>query len=585
MSAALAAVPKWLPASRISSIYWTGRNPDRVTPEEQRRLESLEERVAHLESVLQARMPEAPRSAPPSAAAPAAAHSSHILETALGLTWISRIGVITVVLALAFFFEYAFENHWISELGRVGLGLACGAAALFFGERLWRAGQLTYAQALTAAGVSFLYLSFWAAFALYQMLEQPAAFGLMFLTAGLAGVLALRYDGAAIASMALLSGYATPFLLGRISEPGPILGYLLVIAVAGLAFSDRRAWSGTAFTAFAGLWAAYGVWRAQLAAPPPFGLTLLFLTASLALFLAWPLWRVRRRRQILRVPDLLILAVNPGFYFAACYSLLERGYESYAGLLAVILAFVEAGAAQLLGNHDRRGNTLAVAMAWVLFVLAAPLQFAGYRVTIAWALEGAAIAWIGVRAEERRALYGSAAVFALVLLHLAFSETVMYATPASYTELINARFLTFFVSAAALCGTAWWIRRGTAAGSAYVASQIVLLWGLCLEILGWAARTAAPQDVASVASTALSVMIAVYAVLLVAAGVLWRHAPTRLLGMVFIGLVVAKLYLYDVWLLGQFYRMAAFAILGLLLLVMSYLYSRFRGSLEHWWRT
>jgi uncharacterized membrane protein len=57
-----------------------------------------------------------------------------------------------------------------------------------------------------------------------------------------------------------------------------------------------------------------------------------------------------------------------------------------------------------------------------------------------------------------------------------------------------------------------------------------------------------------------------------------------LLGAALIGLVVGKLYLYDVWLLGQFYRMAAFAILGVLLLAMSYFYSRFRGSVETWWR-
>jgi hypothetical protein len=30
--------------------------------------------------------------------------------------------------------------------------------------------------------------------------------------------------------------------------------------------------------------------------------------------------------------------------------------------------------------------------------------------------------------------------------------------------------------------------------------------------------------------------------------------------------------------------MAAFGILGVLLLVMSYFYSRFRGSVETWWR-
>jgi uncharacterized membrane protein len=87
-----------------------------------------------------------------------------------------------------------------------------------------------------------------------------------------------------------------------------------------------------------------------------------------------------------------------------------------------------------------------------------------------------------------------------------------------------------------------------------------------------------------VTSTSISVLAAAYAVLLVAAGVARRHAVTRVAGIVLIGLVVLKLYLYDVWLLGQFYRMSAFAILGVLLLAMSYLYSRFRGSLGNWWR-
>ena len=64
--------------------------------------------------------------------------------------------------------------------------------------------------------------------------------------------------------------------------------------------------------------------------------------------------------------------------------------------------------------------------------------------------------------------------------------------------------------------------------------------------------------------------------MLVGGGAARGHAITRICGIVLIGCVVAKLYLYDVWLLGQFYRMAAFAILGVLLLTMSYLYSRRR---------
>ena len=51
----------------------------------------------------------------------------------------------------------------------------------------------------------------------------------------------------------------------------------------------------------------------------------------------------------------------------------------------------------------------------------------------------------------------------------------------------------------------------------------------------------------------------------------------------FFGLVVAKLYLYDVWLLVRIYRIAAFGALGALLLLTSYVYSRNRASIEAWW--
>ncbi len=102
--------------------------------------------------------------------------------------------------------------------------------------------------------------------------------------------------------------------------------------------------------------------------------------------------------------------------------------------------------------------------------------------------------------------------------------------------------------------------------------------------MAWASRIAAPENVRSVASTSISVLTAIYAVLLVSAGVLWRHAPTRVMGVALIGAVVLKLYLYDIWFLAAFYRMAAFAILGVLLWVMSYLYSRFRNSVGTWWR-
>ncbi len=215
-----------------------------------------------------------------------------------------------------------------------------------------------------------------------------------------------------------------------------------------------------------------------------------------------------------------------------------------------------------------KARVLAAGIAWVFLVLAVPLQFAGYRVTIVWAAESAALAWVAVRFRERRAELAALAVFGLVIVRLALIDSRMR----TLALLANPRFLTFVVAAAGLFATAWWIRTGWRAGTAYAAANAVLLWGICLEAVDWAARTVAPENFHSVASASISVLAGGYALLLVAAGAARAHRPTRLMGMALIGLVVLKLYCYDVWLLGGFYRMAAFAILGTVLLVISYLF-------------
>jgi len=53
---------------------------------------------------------------------------------------------------------------------------------------------------------------------------------------------------------------------------------------------------------------------------------------------------------------------------------------------------------------------------------------------------------------------------------------------------------------------------------------------------------------------------------------------------VLIGAVVAKLYASDVWSLGRAFRVTAFLALGALLLLVSYLYSRYRPAIERLWK-
>jgi len=159
----------------------------------------------------------------------------------------------------------------------------------------------------------------------------------------------------------------------------------------------------------------------------------------------------------------------------------------------------------------------------------------------------------------------------------------MYSSPASYDLIGNARFLTFLIAAASFGAAAYWTRAGWEALVLYLGGHYVMLWGLGLEALGWVARNASPENLRSAQSAAVSILLACYAVLLVGAGVMYGSALNRILGLGLIGVVVAKLYLYDVWLLVRIYRIAAFGVLGALLLLTSYVYSRNRASIENWW--
>jgi uncharacterized membrane protein len=123
-----------------------------------------------------------------------------------------------------------------------------------------------------------------------------------------------------------------------------------------------------------------------------------------------------------------------------------------------------------------------------------------------------------------------------------------------------------------------------AALSSYFGGHIFLLWGLCLEILGWSARSVAAENRLSVETIAISILFGLYAVMLVSVGVASRTIINRLSGLGLIGIVILKLYFFDVWQLSRPYQIAAFVILGILLLSTSFLYSHFRRLIESWWK-
>jgi uncharacterized membrane protein len=194
------------------------------------------------------------------------------------------------------------------------------------------------------------------------------------------------------------------------------------------------------------------------------------------------------------------------------------------------------------------------------------------------------LAWLASRFDQPRFQVGAWLLFALVFGRLFTLDAAIYSFNPAYTALANRRFMTFAVAAASLWIASRFARSQESQAVTYGGGHLVLLWALAMEVDGWARRTADVQDVSNVASTGISILMAVYALALVAAGVALRSTVNRILGLGLMALVIAKLYLLDVWALSRGFRITAFLALGGLLLLVSYLYSRFKPAIEKFWR-
>ena len=374
-------------------------------------------------------------------------------------------------------------------------------------------------------------------------------------------------------------------------QPGIYFPLALLIAAGALALADLRRWRFALSVAFASFWIWSGLFCTGLYRSQPHEPLFLGLTCGFLLFLCWIPWWCLVRREKARSQDLAILALNGAAYFGASYYLLNSQYHGWMGFFAVALAGIHLALGYKLWQNQTEEERLqapvllAVGVALSFVTLAAPIQFTAWRITMAWALEAAALSWIGARVRNSWMTAGSLLVFLLVLVRLTAIDAFIYSSPTAYTAIFNQRFLTFAIAAACFWLAAKWMMGPKEARLAsYFAGHLVLLWTLTQEVLGWAGRSGAGQNRLSLETISITILYAVYAVALVTIGVGSGTAVNRVAGLGLIGFVVLKLYLFDVWQLGRVYKTLAFVALGILMLSTSFLYSRFRSLIESWWK-
>ena len=519
------------------------------------------------------------------------------LESVIGRRWVGWAAVGLILFATAFFLKYAFDNRWIGELGRVAIGVAFGVAMCLGGYWYQRRGWRIFSQILTAGGIVLLYLSTYAAFGYYHLVNQKTAFVFLAILIAESAALALLYNAPAIAIMALIGGFLNPVLLHSDRDQYvSFFAYLLAIDAGALALLKR--WRGLSSVAFVGTQLLFWAWYDEHYHIQKRGAVLVFQTAVFLLFFLAHLFKELIRRESATLEDALLLLANPLIFFATSYHLLNPTHHDWMGVFAIGMALVYAGAAKILlarASRNRREILLLIAVALMFVTLAIPIQLRSNWITIAWAVEGLAILWAALEIRSLRLRVHAFALFAL-----AFGKFLLWDTPygfrPAFTPVFNRYFLSSLAVVACFLGAVYLYQRADER-KLIEARATKLVLGLCAVLAFWllisiethtffvtrSLSQKLPDDAEHqrwLGQMALSVLWAAYAAALAALGFMRRIAAIRWVSLALFAVTIVKAVLVDMAQLQQLYRIIVFFVLGILLLLVAWGYNKVFSSQE-----
>jgi uncharacterized membrane protein len=399
---------------------------------------------------------------------------------------------------------------------------------------------------------------------------------------------------AAAVVVALFAVHFGAILGGGSAAPAtPVLATAHVLALATLlAVATARGWHALGLLAVATGAIAVSAFVASHRGPEEWGARLGLAAAIYVVFLAWPMAAGTAAVRS-RAPWLAAILASAPFFFAARPALVAGGFGSVIGVLPLAQA---AAMALLLWRllaieppRRRDGARLAlVAGAALAFVtVAIPLQLEKQWITIGWALEGAALAWLYRRIPHRGLLWTSAGLLGAAFVRLALNPEVFRYAPRSATPVFNWYLYTYLLCAGALLFGGWLLletedrlvaglpRVSTAA---FAGGGVLLFLLLNVEIADFYGegptivfRFGARLD----QDLTYTIGWLVFGLALLAVGIATRSRGARLAALALVAVTACKGFLYDLSRLGGLYRVVSFVGLAVALALVSLALQRF----------
>lgn len=373
---------------------------------------------------------------------------------------IVKIAVVVLFFGVAFLFKYAADNNIFPIQWRLISITIAATGLLSWGLKL-RHKQKLYSLVIQGGALGILYLTVFAAAKFYMVLSLPVALLIMVALVFLSGFLSIWQDSKSLAVFSTIGGFLAPVLTAtNTGNHVQLFSYYAVLNLGILGISWFKAWRiliwlGFVFTFLIGAaWGLFDYQEANYATIEPF-LVFFFL-----LYLCIPVLYLRKQDANTKgVLDGSVVFGLPAISFALQYFLVEDRFVHGDAWSALAWGLAYLGAAGLMLRRPLPGSeTLRLsytAIALVFLTIAVLFAFSKDVTSVFWALEGAALVWLGCR--QKQFLPRAAGVVLQLFAGIIFADH--YGKIDGSTILLNTQFLVLVCIALAVLCSAYLLHR------------------------------------------------------------------------------------------------------------------------------
>ncbi len=312
-----------------------------------------------------------------------------------------KVGIIILFFGVSFLLKYAAQRNMIPIEFRLA-GVALGGIALLVTGWFLSQKKPGFGLALQGGGIGIFYLTVFAAARLYDLLPYTFSFFVLFGLVVLSAVLAVLQNAGALAAFGACGGFLAPVLMSTGTGSHVMLfSYyaLLNSGIVGIAWF--KAWRELNLLGFLFTFVISVMWGYRYYQPDYFSSTEPFLLLFFLFYVVISILFAHRQPLQLRgyIDGPLVFGL-PIVFFGMQASLVEN-LEYGVAFSALGLGAFYMATATLLWNRlvdGMRALTEAfLALAVVFGSLAIPFALDGQATASAWALEGGAMVWVGLR--------------------------------------------------------------------------------------------------------------------------------------------------------------------------------------------